>query len=137
MILDQLPSRMFDRDYERGVLLKMMGEHERAHAAFTSAVRRQKRRIARCRENDAYLPYLANILARTYLEMDENLDEALRLAQKATKLKPTEALFFATLSEVHEKMGNRANAIEALKAALQLRPYHEVFKERLAELEEK
>jgi Flp pilus assembly protein TadD len=75
------------------------------------------------------------MLAQSYLAMDTKLDEAIDLARKATELKPEEALFFATLSQVHERRGARKEAIEAIEKALELRPYHEVFKNRCAELQ--
>ena len=68
--------------------------------------------------------------------MGEHLDEAISLAEKASELRPSDAFFFATLPELYEKNGDRPKAIEAAKRAVELRPYHELFQERLKTLQE-
>jgi len=75
--------------------------------------------FARAVELDPQNADAINNLAYTYCEMGENLDEAVKLCNRAVKLFPArKAYFLDTLGTVYLKQGKRQEAAAAFTSAL-------------------
>jgi len=61
-----------------------------------------------------------NYLAYTWAERQENLDEALAMAEKADNLKPDNGYIIDTLGWIHFCMGNTGEALDLLEKAVPL-----------------
>jgi tetratricopeptide (TPR) repeat protein len=96
----------------KGSLHQQDGDITAAEAAYRDAVRRNEAASAVAQNNLAFIMAAAN----------RNLDEALKLALRATALNPREPRFFGTLAQVHKARGERdaeqaaANKAQALLA---------------------
>jgi tetratricopeptide (TPR) repeat protein len=64
-----------------------------------------------------------------------NLDEALRHAQKAVELSPTNAGYLDTLAEVHFQRGDKEKAVALQKRVIELDPKKLYFRKQLRRLE--
>ena len=61
-----------------------------------------------------------NYLAYTWAERDENLEEALAMAEKADKLKPDSGYIIDTLGWIHHRLDNNKKALTLLERAVPL-----------------
>lgn len=61
-----------------------------------------------------------NTYASFWLGRGKNLDSALAAAKKAVELQPKAYFYWSVLSDLHAKMGNKAEAIKAAEKALEL-----------------
>ncbi len=73
----------------------------------------------------------SNNLAWMYAQCDRQLDEALRLSEKAVSLSPRSAVYLDTLAEVHFRRGNREKAIELTRDCVRLDPRDPHYRENL------
>lgn len=74
-----------------------------------------------------------NYIAYTYAEMGENLELALKYAEKALAQSPDDGLVLDTVGWIHHKLGNYNEAVKHLEAALKLAPKESIIAEHLAE----
>lgn len=68
-------------------------------------------------------------------EEGRQLDEGLRLARRATQLAPDSACNHGTLGEVCFRLGRHAEAVRAIRRAVELAPRDERFSRKLARYE--
>ena len=76
-----------------------------------------------------------NAAAWMAAQCDRRLDDALRLAENAVKLKPETAAYLDTLAEVHFRRGDFGRAIELEKKALALAPDDKEILEQMQKFE--
>ena len=74
-----------------------------------------------------------NYLAYSYAERNENLDEALTLAERAMELKPNDAYIADTLGWVLYKQGKYGEAVKRLEMAYSLKPGEAIIAEHLGD----
>lgn len=88
--------------------LRKQGKYRDAAAAFTKAI-----------ELDSTNADALNNLADTYLELNDSLDEAAQLCQRALEILPSHrAYYYDTLGSIRLKQGKPTEAIEAFELAL-------------------
>jgi len=90
-----------------------LGKYQEAEKAFKQAIKNQED------FSNAYVN-----LARLYIYLNKNLDEALRLINQAIKTNPT-ADSYDVLASIYAQKGMRAQAMEAIDKAIQLAPESE------------
>ena len=76
-----------------------------------------------------------NAAAWMAAQSDRRLDDALKLAESAVKLKPDTAAYLDTLAEVHFRRGDFDRAIELEKKAVALAPDDKEIREQLQKFE--
>ena len=96
--------------YQLGSIYHQQGEIEKAIGAFEAALTLRPNFAQAC-----------NTLAWLYAESEKNVDEAITLARKAVKLKPT-ASHWDTLAYALYKAQRYKEAAEAITTALDLQP---------------
>ncbi|MFK8137817.1 MAG: tetratricopeptide repeat protein [Bdellovibrionales bacterium] len=74
-----------------------------------------------------------NYLAYTFAEMNENLDEAEMLANRAMLLKPDDAYITDTYGWILYKQGKYAEAVKTLEAAYNMKPNESIIAEHLGD----
>lgn len=108
--------------YQRALALEKTGRHAEAMLAVRDVLA----------VDDAHADAL-NFLAYAYAEANTNLDEALRLAQKALA-SSSQGHIYDTLGWVHYRLGNYPQALKAIEEAIRQLPDDEVILEHLAEV---
>jgi tetratricopeptide (TPR) repeat protein len=73
-----------------------------------------------------------NNLAWLYAKNNIKIDEGIRHAEVATKLRPSEPLFYHTLAELYMRAGRRDEAVGAMRIAVKLAPDNDFYREQLA-----
>ena len=106
-----------------GMLYVRLNRLDEAEAAFKKVISLAPRR------SEGYFG-----LARLYLLSGRNLDEALPLAHTAVRLAPV-ASNYATLSQVCEKTGDHAGALQAIERAVSLAPNDARYRQLREQLE--
>ena len=112
-------------------VLKTNGHLNEAKALFSAAYAREHQLLAESQDN----PLQLNNLAWLCAVCDENLDEGLKLAQRARDLAPREAFIIDTLAEVHYRRGEIDQAIDIEKSALAQEPNNLELKAQLEKFE--
>ncbi len=106
-----------------GIEALQKGKKEKANRALDRAISLSKK-----------YPGNANLLNGVAWELainDFRLDDALRLAQKATQLAPQDGNIWDTLGEVYARLGNYPEAIKAEKKAISLSGGNKEFQKKL------
>jgi tetratricopeptide (TPR) repeat protein len=114
----QTAVRLNERDVEAhdslGRTFQKLGQWDEAQAAFVNALRRGP-------DNPAVLNNVAWFRATCPEAKFRDAAEAVRLAQKATRLRPKMGICWSTLGEAHYRSGQWAEAVAALDKSVQLR----------------
>jgi tetratricopeptide (TPR) repeat protein len=109
-------------------LLRQKGMPQIADGLFERAMAKHRQVLEEFPESATYLNNAAWVCARAQRE----LDEALKLANKAVELMPDEAAYQDTLAEVHFQRGDREAAVAAAQKCLEIAPANTMFAKRLA-----
>lgn len=75
-----------------------------------------------------------NYLAFTWAEMNQNMDEAEKLARRAVTLDPEDGYILDTLGWILYKRGNRKEALKFLEAAFKFQPMVGIIAEHLGDI---
>lgn len=75
-----------------------------------------------------------NYLAFTWAEMNENMDEAEKLARRAVTLDPEDGYILDTLGWILFKRGNKKEALKFLEAAIKFQPAVGIIAEHLGDI---
>jgi superkiller protein 3 len=108
--------------YNLGVAYSKTDRFEEAVEAYKTSIRLNPN-----------LAIAYNNLAWLYAKRPENLDDALKLAQKAVELDKNPD-YMDTLAWIYYNQGMYAKAEETIKQAIQLKPEEKVYQERLEEI---
>lgn len=110
-----------------GFLLGSAYERTGRHA---EAVEEFRRTLA---QNPDYVPAL-NYLGYLFAERGENLDEALRMTQRAVVLDPDNGAYVDSLGWVYFRMGKKVEARDLLERAVRLEPEDPAVHEHLGDV---
>jgi tetratricopeptide (TPR) repeat protein len=80
-------------------------------------------------------PRQLNNLAWICAVAHEHLEDALTAAKRATELDPNDANILDTLAEVHFQRGERDEAIQCIRRAIELEPANDYFKTQMKRFE--
>jgi tetratricopeptide (TPR) repeat protein len=78
-------------------------------------------------------PYVLNYLAYTWVERRENLDQALKMLEKAVSQRPEEGFIIDSLGWAHFMLGRYPEAVEELERAVALAPTDPVLNDHLGD----
>jgi tetratricopeptide (TPR) repeat protein len=78
-------------------------------------------------------PYVLNYLAYTWVERRENLDEALKMLEKAVSQRPEEGFIIDSLGWAHYMLGRYPEAVGELERAVALAPTDPVLNDHLGD----
>ena len=78
-------------------------------------------------------PLVMNYLAYSWVEQGRNLDQALRMIEKAVMLRPRDGYIVDSLGWVHFRLGNFETAVQKLERAIILEPEDPVINEHLGD----
>lgn len=102
---DQGDQRWFPL-YARGIALERSGQFDRAEADLKAAL-----------EIRPDQPSLLNYLGYSWIDRGENLDEALKLIQKAVELSPDDGYIQDSLAWAYFRLGRYQDAVEPMELA--------------------
>lgn len=78
-------------------------------------------------------PLALNYLGYSWIDQNRNLDEGLKLIEKAVALKPDDGYIVDSLGWAHYKLGNYAEAVSHLERAVELRPEDPILNDHLGD----
>lgn len=78
-------------------------------------------------------PYLLNYLGYGWADQGMNLDEALKMIERAVTLRPSDGYITDSLGWVHYMMGNYKESIPYLERAVELLPYDSTINDHLGD----
>lgn len=108
--------------YLRGITLERTKQWPRAEADFKKAL-----------ELEPEQPYVMNYLAYSWLEMRQNLDEALRMLTRAVELKPNDGFIVDSLGWAYYRLGQYDKAVQYLERAVELEPIDATINDHLGD----
>src|SRR5947207_7767456 len=97
--------------YDHGVALERSGQWQRAEQDLKHAL-----------ELKPEQPLVLNYLGYSWIDRGENLDEGLKMIEKAVELRPDDGYIVDSLGWAHYRMGDYAGAVEQLEKAVELVP---------------
>ena len=138
MIIEEMGDLKKARDVMAEVVKKFPGEAEVKFrlGVIEDKIGDKQAAVAAMKEAIAQDPEHAdalNYLAYTWAEMRENLPEALKLAQKADRLKPDSGYILDTVGWIHYQLGNTKKALEYLRRAAPLSKQDPVVMDHLGD----
>lgn len=120
--LGGIPPEYWNLYYVRGMSYERLGQWDKAEADLKAAL---------ALEPDH--PFLLNYLGYAWADQGKNLDEALKLLQKAAALQPEDGYITDSLGWVLYKMGRYTESLEHLEKAVELMPYDPVVNDHLGD----
>jgi tetratricopeptide (TPR) repeat protein len=108
--------------YDRGVALERSGQWERAEQDLKHAL-----------ELKPEQPLVLNYLGYSWIDRGENLDEGLKMIEKAVELRPDDGYIVDSLGWAHYRMGDYAGAVEQLEKAVELVPQDPTINDHLGD----
>jgi Flp pilus assembly protein TadD len=108
--------------FARGVTRERTGYWQEAEADF--------RRALELRPDQ---PQVLNYLGYTYVELGENLDEALDLIEKAVAAQPNSGYIVDSLGWVYYRLGRYQEAVDQLERATELMPTDPILTDHLGD----
>lgn len=108
--------------YARGIALERAGRWPAAEADFRLAL-----------ELNPEQPLVLNYLAYSWVEMNQHLDEARRMLERAVELRPNDGNIADSLGWALYKLGDFAGAVRWLEKAVELEPRSSVINDHLGD----
>ena len=108
--------------YDRGVALERSGQWQRAEQDLKHAL-----------ELKPDQPLVLNYLGYSWIDRGENLDEGLKMIEKAVELRPEDGYIVDSLGWAHYRMGDYAGAVEQLEKAIELVPSDPTINDHLGD----
>jgi Flp pilus assembly protein TadD len=108
--------------YDRGVALERAGQWDRAETDLKHAL-----------ELKPEQPLVLNYLGYSWIDRGENLEEGLKMIEKAVELRPDDGYIVDSLGWAHYRMGDYAGAVEQLEKALELVPQDPTINDHLGD----
>jgi len=109
--------------YSRGICLERLKQWPAAEADFRRAL-----------ELSPDQPQVLNYLGYSFLEMNQNLDEALAMIERAAKLKPDSGAIIDSLAWALYRLGRYGDALEPMERASVLEPVDPVVTDHLGDV---
>ncbi len=107
--------------------LRKQGGEQEAELLYEMVYQANQEIISDFPQSAMHLNNIAWLSARC----DRRLDEALKLAKKANKLRPDTASYVDTLGGVQFRLGKKDEAVECAKRCIALAPNNEFYKTQL------
>lgn len=120
--ISKLDKRHWGLLYARGISLERTKQWERAESDFVKAL-----------EFNPEQPYLLNYLGYSWVERGVNLDQALKLIEKAVKLRPEDGYIVDSMGWVLYMLGSYDGAVTNLERAAELKPQDPVINDHLGD----
>ena len=108
--------------YDRGVALERAGQWQRAEEDLKHALALKPEQ-----------PLVLNYLGYSWIDRGENLEEGLKMIEKAVELRPDDGYIVDSLGWAHYRMGDYAGAIEQLEKAVELVPQDPTINDHLGD----
>lgn len=108
--------------YSRAIALERSGEWDRAEQDLQAAL-----------AFDGDQAYVLNYLGYSWIDREENLEQATEMVQRAVELKPQDGFIADSLGWAHYRMGRYAEAVRVLERAVTLEPLDPVINEHLGD----
>jgi tetratricopeptide (TPR) repeat protein len=108
--------------YDRGVALERSGEWQRAEQDLKHAL-----------ELKPEQPLVLNYLGYSWVDRGENLDQGVKMIEKAVELRPEDGYIVDSLGWAHYRMGDYAGAVEYLEKAIELVPQDPTINDHLGD----
>jgi tetratricopeptide (TPR) repeat protein len=108
--------------YDHGVALERSGQWQRAEQDLKHAL-----------ELKPEQPLVLNYLGYSWIDRGENLDEGLKMIEKAVELRPDDGYIVDSLGWAHYRMGDYAGAVEQLEKAVELVPQDPTINDHLGD----
>jgi len=108
--------------YFRGIALERSGQWDRAEPDFLKAL-----------ELEPEQPYVMNYLAYSWIEQENNLEEAQGMLARAVDLRPTDGYIVDSLGWVFYRLNQYDKAVQYLEQAIELRPQDPVINDHLGD----
>ena len=108
--------------YDRGVALERAGQWDRAEKDLKHAL-----------ELKPEQPLVLNYLGYSWIDRGENLEEGLKMIEKAVELRPDDGYIVDSLGWAHYRMADYAGAVEQLEKALELVPQDPTINDHLGD----
>ena len=120
--ITKLDKRHWALLYARGISLERTKLWQRAEADFVKAL-----------EFNPDQPYLLNYLGYSWVERGVHLDQALKLIEKAVKLRPEDGYIVDSMGWVLYMLGSYEGAVSNLERAAELKPQDPVINDHLGD----
>ena len=108
--------------YDRGVALERSGQWQRAEQDLKHAL-----------ELKPEQPLVLNYLGYSWVDRGENLDQGVKMIEKAVELRPEDGYIVDSLGWAHYRMGDYAGAVEYLEKAIELVPQDPTINDHLGD----
>ncbi|MBV9523433.1 MAG: tetratricopeptide repeat protein [Alphaproteobacteria bacterium] len=108
--------------YSRGVALERAGDWPRAEADLLHALELQPEQ-----------PLVLNYLGYSWVDKGTKLSEALRMIERAVKLRPNDGYIVDSLGWAYYRLANYAQATQNLERAIELRPEDPTINDHLGD----
>lgn len=108
--------------YQRGIAYERLKEWDKAEPSFKKAL-----------ELFPDQPQVLNYLGYSWIDMDRNLDEGLKLIQKAVDQRPSDGYIVDSLGWAYYKLGRYDDAARELERAVNLMPGDPVLNDHLGD----
>ena len=108
--------------YDRGVALERSGQWQRAEQDLKHAL-----------ELKPEQPLVLNYLGYSWIDRGENLEEGLKMIEKAVELRPDDGYIVDSLGWAHYRMGDYAGAVEQLEKAVEVVPQDPTINDHLGD----
>lgn len=107
-----IPAEYWYMLYARGMTEERLGNWDRAEADLKQALEYQPDH-----------PYIMNYLGYAWIDRGEHMDEALKMLEKASSLRPADGYITDSVGWAHYKMRRFSDAVPILEQAVSILPY--------------
>jgi tetratricopeptide (TPR) repeat protein len=108
--------------YQRGIAYERLKQWPKAEPNFRKAL-----------ELFPNQPQVMNYLGYSWVDMNMNLDEGLKMIQKAVDLRPSDGYIVDSLGWAHYRLGKYEDAVRELERAVSLKPDDPVLNDHLGD----
>src|ERR1700720_1568320 len=108
--------------YDRGVALERSGQWQRAEQDLKHAL-----------ELKPEQPLVLNYLGYSWIDRGENLDQGVKMIEKAVELRPEDGYIVDSLGWAHYRLGDYSSAVQYLEKAIELVPEDPTINDHLGD----
>ncbi len=121
-IIGEPESHHWNLFYRRGIALERLKEWEQAEPSFKKSL-----------ELSPNQPDVLNYLGYSWIDQGMNLEEGLKLIEKAVELSPRSGFIVDSLGWAHYRLGNYDEAVKQLERAVKLMPEDPTINDHLGD----